>query len=132
MHAHTCRSDTTIRKRLLYEPAQISRFINVTITRRLKEDFVKGNMCEKFFGAVDTRRYPNRVWSEQGDHEERGSNDRAASTYGQTVARSMIRADASVSIVPHTISGHLAEANLKSKRPFRALQLTPEHRQLRL
>ncbi|GFT51301.1 transposable element Tcb2 transposase [Trichonephila clavipes] len=29
-------------------------------------------------------------------------------------------------------TGHLAEANLKSKRPFRALPLTPEHRQLRL
>ncbi|GFX80492.1 transposable element Tcb2 transposase [Trichonephila clavipes] len=29
-------------------------------------------------------------------------------------------------------SEHLAEANLKSKRPFRALPLTPEHRQLRL
>ncbi|GFV19196.1 transposable element Tcb1 transposase [Trichonephila clavipes] len=27
---------------------------------------------------------------------------------------------------------HLAEANLKFKRPFRALSLTPEHRQLRL
>ncbi|GFX13161.1 hypothetical protein TNCV_2989251 [Trichonephila clavipes] len=27
---------------------------------------------------------------------------------------------------------HPAEANLKSKRPFRALPLTPEHRQLRL
>ncbi|GFV41684.1 transposable element Tc1 transposase [Trichonephila clavipes] len=27
---------------------------------------------------------------------------------------------------------HLAEANLKSKRPFRALPLSPEHRQLRL
>ncbi|GFV58726.1 transposable element Tc1 transposase [Trichonephila clavipes] len=27
---------------------------------------------------------------------------------------------------------HLAEANLKSKRPFRALPLTPEHRQLSL
>ncbi|GFY05299.1 transposable element Tcb2 transposase [Trichonephila clavipes] len=27
---------------------------------------------------------------------------------------------------------HLAEANLKSQRPFRALPLTPEHRQLRL
>ncbi|GFV88740.1 transposable element Tcb2 transposase [Trichonephila clavipes] len=31
-----------------------------------------------------------------------------------------------------TISRHLAEANLKSKHPFRALPLTPEHRQLRL
>ncbi|GFU73933.1 hypothetical protein TNCV_555581 [Trichonephila clavipes] len=36
------------------------------------------------------------------------------------------------SMVPQTISRHLAEANLKSKRPFRALPLTPEHRQLRL
>ncbi|GFV63490.1 transposable element Tc1 transposase [Trichonephila clavipes] len=47
-----------------------------------------------------------------------------------TVIRSTIRADAA--IVPQTISRHLAEANLKSKRPFRALPLTPEHRQLRL
>ncbi|GFX20216.1 transposable element Tc1 transposase [Trichonephila clavipes] len=37
-----------------------------------------------------------------------------------------------VAIVPQTISRHLAEANLKSKRPFRALPLTPEHWQLRL
>ncbi|GFT97291.1 transposable element Tc1 transposase [Trichonephila clavipes] len=49
-----------------------------------------------------------------------------------TVARSMMRADVSVAIVPQTISRHLAEANLKSKRPFRALHLTPEYRQLRL
>ncbi|GFX86999.1 retrovirus-related Pol polyprotein from transposon opus [Trichonephila clavipes] len=40
--------------------------------------------------------------------------------------------DVGVAIVPQTISRHLAEANLKSKRPFRALPLTPEHRQLRL
>ncbi|GFX52401.1 uncharacterized protein TNCV_4324191 [Trichonephila clavipes] len=37
-----------------------------------------------------------------------------------------------VAIVPQTISRHLAESNLKSKRPFRALPVTPEHRQLRL
>ncbi|GFV37010.1 transposable element Tcb2 transposase [Trichonephila clavipes] len=47
------------------------------------------------------------------------------------VTRSTIRADVGVSIVPQTISRHLAEANLKSKRPFHALSLTPEHRQLR-
>ncbi|GFW82671.1 transposable element Tcb2 transposase [Trichonephila clavipes] len=46
------------------------------------------------------------------------------------VTRSTIRADKGVTIVPQTISRHLAEANLKSKRPFRALPLTPEHRQL--
>ncbi|GFY29465.1 HTH_Tnp_Tc3_2 domain-containing protein [Trichonephila clavipes] len=49
-----------------------------------------------------------------------------------TVTRSTIRADVGVAIVPQTISRYLAEANLKSKRPFRALRLTPEHRQLRL
>ncbi|GFU38605.1 HTH_Tnp_Tc3_2 domain-containing protein [Trichonephila clavipes] len=49
-----------------------------------------------------------------------------------TVTRSTLRADVGVAIVPQTISRPLAEANLKSKRPFRALPLTPEHRQLRL
>ncbi|GFY12945.1 transposable element Tc1 transposase [Trichonephila clavipes] len=49
-----------------------------------------------------------------------------------TVTRSMIRADVGVAIVPQTISRHLAEANLKSKRPFRVLPLTSEHRQLHL
>ncbi|GFX16631.1 transposable element Tcb2 transposase [Trichonephila clavipes] len=49
-----------------------------------------------------------------------------------TVTRRTIRADVGVAIVPKTISRHLAEANLKSKRPFRTLPLTPEHRQLRL
>ncbi|GFU83338.1 transposable element Tc1 transposase [Trichonephila clavipes] len=49
-----------------------------------------------------------------------------------TETRSTIRADIGVAIVPQTISRHLAEANLKSKLPFRALPLTPEHRQLRL
>ncbi|GFV45878.1 transposable element Tc1 transposase [Trichonephila clavipes] len=49
-----------------------------------------------------------------------------------TVTRSTMRADVGVAIVPRTISRHFAEANLKSKRPFRTLPLTPEHRQLRL
>ncbi|GFS63540.1 transposable element Tc1 transposase [Trichonephila clavipes] len=49
-----------------------------------------------------------------------------------TVTRSTIRADVGVEIVPQRIFRHLAETNRKSKRPFRALPLTPEHRQLRL
>ncbi|GFV44704.1 HTH_Tnp_Tc3_2 domain-containing protein [Trichonephila clavipes] len=49
-----------------------------------------------------------------------------------TVTHAAIRADVGVAIVPQTISRHLAEANLKSMRPFRALPLTPDHRQLRL
>ncbi|GFU99936.1 HTH_Tnp_Tc3_2 domain-containing protein [Trichonephila clavipes] len=44
-----------------------------------------------------------------------------------TVTRSTIRADVRVAIVPQTISRYLAEANLKSKRTFHALPLTPEH-----
>ncbi|GFX33915.1 HTH_Tnp_Tc3_2 domain-containing protein [Trichonephila clavipes] len=48
------------------------------------------------------------------------------------VTRSTIQANVDVAIVPQTISRHLAEANLKSKRPFCALPLTPEHRQLHL
>ncbi|GFY07985.1 transposable element Tcb2 transposase [Trichonephila clavipes] len=47
-----------------------------------------------------------------------------------TMARSTIRADVGVAIVPQTISRHLAEANIKSKRPFLALSLIPEHQQL--
>ncbi|GFW72547.1 transposable element Tc1 transposase [Trichonephila clavipes] len=49
-----------------------------------------------------------------------------------TVTRSTIRADVGVAIVPQTISRYLSEANLKYKRPFRALPLTPEHQQLHL
>ncbi|GFV80326.1 transposable element Tcb1 transposase [Trichonephila clavipes] len=49
-----------------------------------------------------------------------------------TVTRSTIRAGVGVAIAPQTICRHLAEANLKSKRPFRVLPLSPEHRQLRL
>ncbi|GFU52512.1 uncharacterized protein TNCV_2115091 [Trichonephila clavipes] len=37
-------------------------------------------------------------------------------TCGPTVTRSTIRADVGVAIVPQTISRHLAEADLKSKR----------------
>ncbi|GFW04671.1 uncharacterized protein TNCV_3897231 [Trichonephila clavipes] len=49
-----------------------------------------------------------------------------------TVTRSTIGANVGVAIVPQTISRLLAEANLKSKRPFRAPPLLPEHRQLHL
>ncbi|GFV59994.1 HTH_Tnp_Tc3_2 domain-containing protein [Trichonephila clavipes] len=86
-------------------------------------------------GAVDTRRYP-RV--ENGSGATRKTTKREDRRIVQqalvdpTVTRSTIRADVGVTIVPQTISRHLAEANLKSKRPFRAFPLTPEHRQLRL
>ncbi|GFV72178.1 transposable element Tcb2 transposase [Trichonephila clavipes] len=52
-----------------------------------------------------------------------------------TVTRSTIRADVGVAIVPQTISRHLAEADLKFMRFFRAIRairLTLEHQQLQL
>ncbi|GFV27481.1 transposable element Tcb2 transposase [Trichonephila clavipes] len=75
-------------------------------------------------------RVENRVWSDQEDHEDRRIVRQAL--VDPTVTHSTIRADVGVAIVPQTISRHLAEVNLKSKRPFRALPLTPVHRQLRL
>ncbi|GFX09547.1 transposable element Tc1 transposase [Trichonephila clavipes] len=84
-------------------------------------------------------------WTREGTHERKtGSGATRKTTRREdrrivrqalvdpTVTRSTIQADVGVAIVPQTISRHLAEANLKSKRPFRALPLTPEHRQLRL
>ncbi|GFY05116.1 HTH_Tnp_Tc3_2 domain-containing protein [Trichonephila clavipes] len=43
-----------------------------------------------------------------------------------TVTCLTIRADVCVATVPQTISRHLTEANVKCKRPFRALPLTPD------
>ncbi|GFU62759.1 transposable element Tc1 transposase [Trichonephila clavipes] len=84
-------------------------------------------------------------WTREGTHERKtGSGATRKTTRREdrrivwqalvdpTVNRSTLRADVGVAIVPQTISRHLAEANLKSKRPFRALPLTPEHRQLLL
>ncbi|GFV09549.1 transposable element Tc1 transposase [Trichonephila clavipes] len=74
-------------------------------------------------------------WTREGTHaRETGSGARIVrqALVDPTVTRSTLRADVGAAIVPQTISRHLAEANLKSKRPFRALPLTPEHRQLRL
>ncbi|GFX91665.1 transposable element Tc1 transposase [Trichonephila clavipes] len=84
-------------------------------------------------------------WTREGTHARKtgpGANRKTTRREGRrivrqalvdpTETRSTIRADVGVAIVPQTISRHLAEANLKSKRPFRAHPLTPEHRQLRL
>ncbi|GFY33931.1 transposable element Tc1 transposase [Trichonephila clavipes] len=84
-------------------------------------------------------------WTREGTHARKtGSGATRKTTWREdrrivrqalvdpTVTRLTIRADVGVAIVPQTISRHLAEANLKSKRPFRALPLTSEHRQLRL
>ncbi|GFY21387.1 transposable element Tcb1 transposase [Trichonephila clavipes] len=84
-------------------------------------------------------------WTREGTHERKNGSGATRKTTRRedprilrqalvdpTVTRSTIRASVGVAIVPQTISRHRAEANLKSKRPFRALSLTTEHRQLRL
>ncbi|GFX34269.1 HTH_Tnp_Tc3_2 domain-containing protein [Trichonephila clavipes] len=72
-------------------------------------------------------------WTREGTHERKtGSGATRKTTRREdrrfvqqeivdpTLTRSTIRTDVGVAIVPQTISRHLAEANLKSKRPFRA------------
>ncbi|GFU68583.1 HTH_Tnp_Tc3_2 domain-containing protein [Trichonephila clavipes] len=94
------------------------------IIRSVPLEIVESNGHEK----VPTRGKPGleRPGRPRGERIERKA------LVDPTVTRSTIRADVGVAIVPQTISRNLAEANLKSKRSFRALPLTPEHRQLRL
>ncbi|GFW76982.1 transposable element Tcb2 transposase, partial [Trichonephila clavipes] len=93
------------------------------IVRSVPLEIVESSGHEK----IPARR--NRVWSDQEDHEERGSKDRAASTCGP---HSDSFNDTSRRRRSNCSTNNFPEANLKSKRPFRALPLTPEHRQLRL
>ncbi|GFW63537.1 transposable element Tcb2 transposase [Trichonephila clavipes] len=75
----------------------------------------------------------NRVWSETKNTTKREDVRIVQQALADpTVTHSTIRVDVVVTINPQTISRHLAEANLKSKRHFRALPLTPGHRQMRL
>ncbi|GFV24177.1 hypothetical protein TNCV_4840861 [Trichonephila clavipes] len=79
-------------------------------------------------GHEKVPRAENRVWSHQvEDHEKRGDRRIVRHTCGPSDSfnDTSRRRRSNCS----TISRHLAEANLKSKRPFRALPLTLEHRQ---
>ncbi|GFS59199.1 HTH_Tnp_Tc3_2 domain-containing protein [Trichonephila clavipes] len=119
----------------------------MTITHRLKEDFGKRNMCQAGRCAVLLARWiirsvPLEIVGSSGQEKvptrgkpglERPGKPRGERIVRQarmdpTVTRSTIRADVGVAIVPQTISRHLEEANLKSKRSFCALSLTPDHR----
>ncbi|GFY07953.1 transposable element Tcb2 transposase [Trichonephila clavipes] len=93
---------------------------------------------QKLPGAVNTRRYPrveNRVWSDQEDHEERGSEDRVASTCGShsdsfnDTSRRRRNNCSSNNFQTPCRSTQILNPH---KRPFGTLPLTPEHRQLRL
>ncbi|GFW72837.1 transposable element Tc1 transposase [Trichonephila clavipes] len=108
-----------------------------------------GWLKRRVAGQVDRSEFAVRncweQWTREGTHARKtGSGATRKTTRREdrrivrqalvdpTVTCSTIRADVGVAIVPQTISRHLAETNLKSKRPFRAFPLTPEHRQLRL
>ncbi|GFV82339.1 transposable element Tcb2 transposase [Trichonephila clavipes] len=90
----------------------------------------------KLLGAVDTRRYPPTRGKPCLERPGRPRGERIEGSCCKhlwtPLTRSTIPADLGVAIVSQTISRHLAEANIKSKCPFRALPLTPEHQQLRL
>ncbi|GFW78166.1 HTH_Tnp_Tc3_2 domain-containing protein [Trichonephila clavipes] len=86
-----------------------------------------GKRCTKLLGAVDTRIYPRAETGSGATRKTTRLEDRRIvrqALVDPTVTRSTIRADVGVAIVPQTISRYLAEANLKSKRPFRAFPLT--------
>ncbi|GFU70895.1 transposable element Tc1 transposase [Trichonephila clavipes] len=90
-------------------------------------------------------RYCWEQWTREGTHARKTGSGATRKTTRRddrrivrqalvdpTVTRSTIRADVGESIVPQTIFILLAEANLKSNCPFRAIPLTPQHRQLPL
>ncbi|GFV49299.1 transposable element Tcb2 transposase [Trichonephila clavipes] len=90
---------------------------------------------ENIWGKPETRRVAGQVdhsesavrncweqWTREGTHARKTGSEATRKTTRREDRR----------IVWQAISRHLAKANLKSKRPFRALPLTPEHRQLRL
>ncbi|GFT46795.1 HTH_Tnp_Tc3_2 domain-containing protein [Trichonephila clavipes] len=131
------QSTNVIRKNSLVNVA-LYRALSITSgiigsTRRVagqvdRSECVVRNCWEQWIQEGTTRGKPGLE-----RHKTTRSEDRRIVRHcGPTVTRSTIRADVGVAMVPQTISRHLAEENLKSKRPFRALPLTPEHRQLRL
>ncbi|GFV86913.1 transposable element Tcb1 transposase [Trichonephila clavipes] len=100
-----------------------------------------GKSTRRVAGQVDRSECAVRncweQWTREGTHAQKtGSGATRKTTRREdrrivrqalvdpTVTRSMIRADVGVAIVSQTISRRLAEANFKSKRPFRALPLT--------
>ncbi|GFV94358.1 transposable element Tcb2 transposase [Trichonephila clavipes] len=99
------------------------------IGRSVPLEIVGSNGHEKVCGNP---RAENRIWVTRKTTRREDRRIVRQALVDPTVTRSTIRADVGLAIVPQTISRHLAGANLKSKRPFRALPLTPEHGQLRL
>ncbi|GFW42527.1 transposable element Tc1 transposase [Trichonephila clavipes] len=109
--------------------------------RRLRQGFLTSNE-EKEKERARSQKLLEQ-WTREGTHARKTGSGATRKTprredrrivrqalVDPTVTRSTIRSDVGVAIVPQTIFRHLAEANLKSKRSFRELPLTPEHRRL--
>ncbi|GFV62241.1 HTH_Tnp_Tc3_2 domain-containing protein [Trichonephila clavipes] len=115
---------------------------------RVKEDTedVSSELSNRFKGCTSWMKRPElycsrncwEQWTREGTHVRKTVSGETRKTTRRedrrivrlalvdpTVTRSMIRADVGVAIAPQTISRHLAETNMKSKCPFRALPLTP-------
>ena len=85
------------------------------------------------------------LWTREGTHARRtGSGVTRKTTrrddrrivrqafVDSTVTCSTIKANVGVAVATKTISSSIQEVNLKSKRHFRVLSLTPKHQRLRL
>ncbi|GFV83783.1 transposable element Tc1 transposase [Trichonephila clavipes] len=153
------KKNVTSKENLKEKLQEVWNSIDTEITKKLIESMprrleavIKANGLftkRRVAGQVDRSECAARncweQWTREGTHARKtGSGATRKTTRREdrrtvrqvlvdpTVTRSTIRADVGAAIVPQTIYRHLSEANLKSKRPFRAFPLTPEHRQRRL
>ncbi|GFS56761.1 HTH_Tnp_Tc3_2 domain-containing protein [Trichonephila clavipes] len=89
--------------------------------------------CVEQWTREGTHARENWVWSDQEDHEEKIEESCGKHLWTHSDSFNDTSRRRRVAIVPQTISRHLAEANLKSKHPFRALPFnTGTYQQLRL
>ncbi|GFU85525.1 transposable element Tcb2 transposase [Trichonephila clavipes] len=147
-----CKYTCSYTPRLCYnqEEGAIHASTNSKIPKRDDCVQIAGRLCWstcRVVGQVDSSECAVRncweQWTREGTHARKtGSGVTRKTTRREdrsimrqalvdpTVTRSTIRAYVGVAIVPQTISRHLAEAIFKSKCLFRALPLTPEHRNI--
>ncbi|GFV29232.1 transposable element Tcb1 transposase [Trichonephila clavipes] len=121
--------------------SQLSEFERDLIIEMKIAGWSTRRFADQVYRSVCAVRNGSKQWTRVGTHARKtgsGATRKTTRTEDRrivrqalvdlTVTRSTIPADVGVAIVPETIFRHLVEPNLKSKRPFRALPLTPEHR----
>ncbi|GFU27232.1 protein GVQW3 [Trichonephila clavipes] len=146
--AETVNIDKECVRKILHDNLNMQKVCAKMVPKILtfEQQATRKNVCTDILDAI--KNDPNLLkrncweqWTREGTHAlKTGSGATRKTTRKEyrrivrqalvdpTVTRSTIPADVGVAIVLQIISRHLAEANLKSKRPFRALPLTPEHR----